>query len=274
VYEDGQFLPFLLRRVHKGVCGGFVLGRLNYVPNTTPGGNPNEIQFNDSGYFNGVTGFNYTGSQLQYTGSFTVSGSLNTIGSSTTIGTSTTTGSLKATGSLSITGPSNLLGNVYILGSGSDILNVNGTLGELLTVNDSNSGSLFSVNDISGLPILNVLSNASVLIGDSTAPSLHITKKIVSTGAQAFSLGGTLIPTASYDGAFFEYMVKSGSNARSGYITSTWSGSSIVSSSITSSDIGTTTGLTIFAAISSSYVVLSGSANAANWTVKSIIRAI
>jgi hypothetical protein len=69
-------------------------------------------------------------------------------------------------------------------------------------------------------------------------------------------------------------MAKSGSNARSGYITATWSGSTIVSSSTVSTDIGSTTGLITFAAISGSYIVLSGSANAASWTVKSIIRAI
>ena len=124
------------------------------------------------------------------------------------------------------------------------------------------------------MPIMDVRSDTSVLMGSSTAPSLNSTKKVVSTGAQAFALGGTLIPTASYDGAFFEYIAKSGSNARSGYITATWSGSTIVSSSIISTDIGTTSGLTTFAAISSGYVVLSGSANAASWTVKSIIRAI
>jgi len=233
--------------------------QLSYSVFNVVGGSDKQIQFNNNGTLAGATGFNYITSSnnvLQFTGSFTVSSSLNIIGTS------------RVTGSL------NISGSEYIRGSGSAIFKTDGTVGPLLTVNDSNSGSLFSVNDISGLPIVDVRSDGSTLIGSSTAPSLHITKKVVSTAAQAFSLGGTLIPTASYDGAFFEYMVKSGSNARSGYITSTWSGSTIVSSSITSSDIGTTTGLVIFAAISSSYIVLSGSANAANWTVKSIIRAI
>jgi len=165
-------------------------------------------------------------------------------------------------------------GSEYIKGSGSAVFKTDGSVGPLLTVNDSNSGSLFSVNDISGLPIVDIRSDGSTLIGSSIAPSLHISKKVISTGAQAFALGGTLIPTASYDGAFFEYVAKSGSNARSGYITATWSGSTIVSSSITSSNIGTTTGLVTFPAISGSYIVLSGSANAANWNIKSIIRAI
>jgi hypothetical protein len=205
------------------------------------GGNDKQIQFNNNGILAGATGFNYiTGSSnvLQFTGSFTISGS------------------------------------EYIKGSGSAIFEVDGTVGPLLTVNDSNTGSLFTVNDISGMPIVDVRSNNSMLVGSSNAPSLNSTKKITSTGAQSFALGGTLILTSSYNAAFFEYAAYSASNARSGYITATWNGSTIVSSSITSSNIGDTSGLITFPAISGSYIVLSGSANAASWTVKSIIRAI
>jgi hypothetical protein len=265
-YSSLSGVPFIKLPQLTSLNTGYVVTvdsstkQLYYSAFTTgPGGSDKQIQFNNNNVLAGATGFNYiTGSSnvLQFTGSFVVSSSLNVVGTS------------RVTGSLSISG------SEYIKGSGSAIFKTDGTVGPLFTVNDSNSGSLFTVNDISGMPILDVRSDGSTLIGSSTAPSLNTTKKVVSTGVQAFALGGTLIPTASYDSAFFEYMAKSGSNARSGYITATWSGSMIVSSSITSSDIGTTTGLTTFAAISSSYIVLSGSANAANWTVKSIIRAI
>jgi hypothetical protein len=124
------------------------------------------------------------------------------------------------------------------------------------------------------MPIVDVRSSGVMLVGNSNAPSLNTTKKLITTASQAYSLGATYISTASYNAAFFEYVAYSSSNARSGYITATWSGSTIVSSSTVSTDIGSTTGLTTFAAISGSYIVLSGSANAANWTVKSIIRAI
>tara|TARA_B110000503_G_scaffold143550_2_gene245744 strand:- start:4923 stop:6212 length:1290 start_codon:yes stop_codon:yes gene_type:complete len=246
-YDFTSFLPYIKLPQLLSNNPGYVITfnpttkRLSYSAFTVVGGSDKQIQFNNNGTLAGAAGFNFiTGSSnvLQFTGSLNISGS------------------------------------EYIKGSGSAIFKTDGSVGPLLTVNDSNSGSLFTVNDISGLPIVDVRSDSSVLMGSSNVPSLNTTKKVVSTGAQAFSLGGTLIPTASYDGAFFEYIAKSGSNARSGYITSTWSGSSIVSSSITSSNIGTTTGLVTFAAISGSYIVLSGSANAANWTVKSIIRAI
>jgi len=219
----------------------------------TPGGTSKSIQFNNAGVFAGATGFNYiTGSSnvLQFTGSFTISSSLNVIGTS------------KITGSLAVSG------------SGSSVVSITGTTGPLLTVNDSNSGSLFTVNDISGMPVLDVRSDASITMGNSTSPSLNLTKKLITTASQAFALGGTLIPTSSYNAAFFEYVAYSASNARAGNISAVWNGTTIASSSTVTTDIGSTTGLTTFASISGSYIVLSGSANNADWTVKSIIRAI
>lgn len=217
-----------------------------------PGGSPNQIQYNNNNTsFDGVAGFNYINSStLQYTGSFTISSSLNVIGVS------------KITGSLAVSG------------SGSSIVSIKGTTGPLLTVNDSNSGSLFTVNDLSGVSILDIRSDATITMGSSASPSLNTTKRTTTSAAQAYTLGGTLISTASYDGAFFEYVAYSASNARAGNVIAVWNGTTIVSSSTTTSDIGSTTGLTTFAAISGSYIVLSGSANAANWVIKSIIRAI
>tara|TARA_R110000822_G_C15309413_1_gene492698 strand:- start:1676 stop:2167 length:492 start_codon:yes stop_codon:yes gene_type:complete len=54
---------------------------------------------------------------------------------------------------------------LIVIGSGSNILDIQGSQGQLFSVTDSLSGSLFSVNDISGLPILEVFSDDSVKIG-------------------------------------------------------------------------------------------------------------
>lgn len=215
----------------------------------TPGGTNKTIQFNSGSTFSGSGKFtfDYTTDKVFLTGSMAISGSGNEI--------------------LTIRGS----------GSSQPITTVIGSQGTLLSVTDSLSGSLFSVTDISGQSMMEVFSDNTIIIGTSgtnNPSSLYVTKKLITAASGQFALGLGLILTSSYDGAYFEYIAKSGSNARSGYITATWSGSSIVSSSITSSNIGDTSGLTTFAAISSSYIVLSGSANAANWTVKSIIRAI
>ena len=54
---------------------------------------------------------------------------------------------------------------LIVQGSGSTILDVLGSQGELFSVTDSLSGSLFSVNDISGIPIMEVFSDNTIKMG-------------------------------------------------------------------------------------------------------------
>ncbi len=80
-------------------------------------------------------------------------------------------------------GESNLQFNgsyLSVSGSGSTIFSVDGSVGRLFTVTDSLSGSLFSVNNISGLPILEVFSDNRVLMGTYGAEALRV------SGSQVF----------------------------------------------------------------------------------------
>jgi len=97
-----------------------------------------------------------------------------------------------------------------IQGSGSDqpIFTVQGSAGQLFAITDSLSGSLFSINDISGLPILEVFSDNTILLGDYQAPTLYTTKRVTSIAGNNVIYSLT---TSSYDGAFFDYVAKSGS---------------------------------------------------------------
>ena len=52
-----------------------------------------------------------------------------------------------------------------------------GKLGQLFSVVDALSGSLMSVNDVSGLPILEVFSDDRVVMGTYGAPALIVTGK-------------------------------------------------------------------------------------------------
>ena len=54
---------------------------------------------------------------------------------------------------------------LIVQGSGSIILDIQGSQGELFSVTDSLSGSLFSVNDISGIPIMEVFSDNIIKMG-------------------------------------------------------------------------------------------------------------
>ena len=129
-----------------------------------------------NGYFSQGNS-NVTGS-LQVTGSVGVTGSASITGSLTSIGTSTFSGSVLMTGSLNaiVSGAIDLTGfitaskilitssgtnQLMVMGSGSSswITGIYGSQGNLLTVTDTLSGSLFTVTDISGYTILDITSD-------------------------------------------------------------------------------------------------------------------
>jgi hypothetical protein len=156
-------------------------------------------------------------------------------------------------------------------GSSSPIFTVQGSQGELFSVSDSLSGSLFSVNDISGLPVLEAFSDNRVLVGSYQAPVLFTTVRTntVSGNNTIYSL-----PTSSYDGAFFEYTIKSGSNSRAGQIMSLWSGSEVNHTEVVTMDFGNTNNVKFVVLVSGSNLILTGSFPTANWTMKTIVRSI
>jgi hypothetical protein len=186
-------------------------------------------------------------------------------------------GSLNVTGSVTasaviISGSG--VSRLTVIGSGSasPLFTVQGSQGELFTVTDTLSGSLFSVGDISGLPILEVFSDNTTLMGSYIAPALYTTNKILSS-----TVGTNLIyslATASYDGVFVDYTIKSGSNARAGTFIATWLGTSVNFMDNSTTDFGVTTGFVFAANVVGANMVVSGSGTTAGWTIKTIIKAI
>ena len=191
--------------------------------------------------------------------------------------THTVTGSLQVAGQTRISGSFNtaISGTILtVIGSGSTqpIFTVQGSQGELFSVTDSLTGSLFSVNDISGLPILEVFSDSTTNMGNYLAPALYTTNKITQTNSGSFVVYS--LPTASYDGAFYDYTVRSGSNARAGQIMAIWSGSSVNFTETTTTDFGSTSAINFTVIVSGSNMVLTGSSATGSWTIKTIIRSI
>jgi hypothetical protein len=189
----------------------------------------------------------------------------------------TPTASLDIAGTTRLSGSFNtaISGAIFtVIGSGSTqpIFTVQGSQGELFSINDSLSGSLFSVNDISGLPILEVFSDSTTLIGDYQDPMLITTKKVTMTNSGSFVVYS--LPTASYDTAFFDYSIKSGSNARAGQIMAIQSGASVNFTETTTTSFGSTTAVSFTVIVSGSNMVLTGSAATSAWTIKTIIRSI
>jgi hypothetical protein len=85
---------------------------------------------------------------------------------------------------------------LVVNGSGSVILDVQGSQGQLFSVTDQLSGSLFSVNDISGVPVLEAFSDSTVKIGQYLSEAIVVsgsTARITGSIAMAgFSSGSVL----------------------------------------------------------------------------------
>ena len=200
------------------------------------------------------------------------------------LGTTTPTQRLQVSGNTLING--SLTGQTAVIsGSGQNILTVigsgnttssplfavQGSSGELFSISDSLIGSLFSVNDISGLPILEVFSDNTVLIGSYLAPSLNTTVK---TTANSGTTSIYSIPQSAYTGAFFEYTVSDGTNLRAGSVMSIWSGTTVNYTETQTTDIGNTSGITFLMSATTTNAILQTSATTNNWTVKTIVRSI
>ena len=163
-----------------------------------------------------------------------------------------------------------------VVGSGNSTSNplfkVEGSSGELFSITDTLEGSLFSVNDISGLPILDVNSDSTIEMGSITAPSLFTTVLTTATGGteNIYSL-----PTSAYTGGFFEYTLVGNGGARSGRIDSIWSGTTALFEEFATNDIGSSTsGVTFDVSVSGNDAILSVSAITGTYTIKTIVRSI
>jgi hypothetical protein len=226
-----------------------------------------------------VTGATYSNNNFTFTnntgGTFNVS--FNSVTGLTVNGNLTVTGN---TNVRAVTGTTALFSGsgqniLTVIGSGnttsSPLFTVQGSSGELFSVTDSLVGSLYSVNDISGLPILEVFSDNTILMGSYQAPSLNTTTKVTATTGTTNVYS---IPTSAYTGAFFDYIVSDGTNLRAGNIMSIWSGSSVNYTETQTTDFGNTSGLTFNMVVSSGNAILRTSGVTGNWTVKTIVRSI
>jgi hypothetical protein len=184
---------------------------------------------------------------------------------------------LTINGDLEVYGQSTMSGSgqniLTIIGSGdtNPLFSVQGSSGELFTITDSLTGSLFAVNDISGLPILEVFDDSTILMGSYQAPSLNTTVKLnPGTGLSTVYS----IPVSGYTGAWFEYTVSNTTGARAGQVMSIFSGSSVNFTETTTTDIGSTSPVTFTMSSDGSNASLQVSATTTGWEVKTIVRSI
>lgn len=161
-----------------------------------------------------------------------------------------------------------------IIGSGDTqpLFKVEGSSGDLFTITDSLYGSLFSVNDISGLRILEVFDDNIILMGSYQAPSLNTT--VVTNPGTGLSTVYSLPMTSGYTGAFFDYTVSNTGGARAGTINTIFSGGTAIYTEFGTSDIGDTTDISFDVSANTRDVLLQVSAATTGWQVKTIVRSI
>ena len=73
---------------------------------------------------------------------------------------------------------------LLVKGSGSVLLDVQGSQGQLFSITDSLSGSLFSVKDISGIPVIEAFSDNTVRMGQFGQKALFVSQSRVGIGKE------------------------------------------------------------------------------------------
>jgi hypothetical protein len=137
---------------------------------------------------------------------------------------------------------------------------------------------------------LGLLSGSSVVVDVSGSGnafpytgSAQITGSLIINNALSTAIQTTLnagsntvytLPTASYDTAFFEYSIRSGSNARAGSIMAIQSDNTVNFTETTTTNFGDTSGVTFTVIVSGADIALTGSATTGPWTTKLIVRGI
>jgi hypothetical protein len=87
---------------------------------------------------------------------------------------------------------------LVVNGSGSVLLDIQGSQGQLFSVTDQLSGSLFSVSDISGIPVMEAFSDNTIKIGKYGSEAIKVSGSVASvSGSFTGSFSGSLFGTAS-----------------------------------------------------------------------------
>ena len=120
------------------------------------------------------------------------------------IGTTSPSSKLHVVGNTILSGSAGTGSALLAYKSGSTVVDIQGSQGQLFSVIDSLTGSLMSVNDVSGLPILEVFSDDKVVMGTYGAPGLTV------SGSSMYVPTASTAPTGGREGEF--KLVASGSS--------------------------------------------------------------
>jgi hypothetical protein len=162
-----------------------------------------------------------------------------------------------------------------VYGSGNTtsppIINVWGSTGQLMSVVDNVFGTVFEVNDPSGLPVLQMLSNGQLLVGDYRFPSFSTTARRVLTSGNNIIYS---IPSSAYTSSFVDYSVSGTTGTRAGSMIGSWSGTTINYTEVSTNDIGNTTPVNLLMSATTNTIYIMASATTSTWIIKTNVRGI
>jgi hypothetical protein len=98
-------------------------------------------------------------------------------------------------------------------------------------------------------------------------------QQITSTGVTSNSVIASF-PTGSYDGGFFDYVIKDGSNLRAGTVTSVWDFGNVTFNEATTNDLGDTTDVNMTVTLSGGNANLNANVSSGTWTIKVLSRGL
>ena len=142
--------------------------------------------------------------------------------------------------------------------------NTSGTT--VLTINRDNNNASFSGE-------LQVASNLDINGTSLTLSSAAITyqnNNDVDTGTETIAT----VVKANYDAAFFDYVVKNGTNLRAGTVMAVHDGTNVEFTDNSTKDIGNTSGVTFSVDISGTDLRLRATTTSDNWVIKTLVKTL
>jgi uncharacterized protein YdeI (BOF family) len=200
-----------------------------------------------------------------------------------------TTSTPSATGNIALsdfrglkTGPLTASGNITTTSNSHLVLSrkfaARDANGVMLTADDGLSGLSIADNGEASFST-NVSTAGQLSVGDSNADILQVGLKSVVTYGENTDIDTTTgdiksLPIATYQAAFFDYVIKKGTNIRSGTVTAAHDGTNITFNEVSTIDLGDTTDVTLQVVKSGSNMVFQAVTLSNDWSVKAFVRAI
>tara|TARA_Y100001972_G_scaffold126811_1_gene181660 strand:- start:345 stop:2546 length:2202 start_codon:yes stop_codon:yes gene_type:complete len=152
---------------------------------------------------------------------------------------------------------------------------VGGTEFARFTESSTDTINFYPTTNFSG----NVSVNGQLNVGDSNADILQVGLKSVVTYGESTSINTTTstvkqLAIATYQAAFFDFVIKNGTNVRAGTVTAAHDGTNVEFNEVSTVDLGNTNDVKLTVDISGGNMRLRATTLSNSWDVKAFVRAI